>query len=113
MSREESMQMVDFACSIPLIPSQLDGLLQPADLETPPTIARIPTMNTEITLPGLTPLEVAEVTPLVPIVPITATVAPQAPTIIPEPGGFLLAGTGLGCLFVILAARRRGDERSA
>ena len=107
MNREEAMEKVDFACSVPLIPSQLDGFLNPADLETPPTIARIPTMNTEISLPGLTPLEVAEVTPLVPIVPIISTVTPQVPTPVPEPGGFLLAGTGLGGLFVIRAARRR------
>jgi hypothetical protein len=111
MTREEAMQKVDFACSVPLIPSQLDGFLQQADLDTPPAFPHGPTMTSDITIPSVTPPEVAEVTPLVPIVP---TVVPQAPTLTPEPGSLLLAGTGLGCLCILLVARsRREDEKNA
>lgn len=109
MTREEAVQKVDFACSVPLIPSQLDGFLQPVDLDTPPAVPHGPIMTTEITIPGVTPPEVAEVIPLVPIVP---TVVPQVPTIIPEPGSLLLAGTGLGCLCVLLVARNRREEET-
>jgi hypothetical protein len=111
MTREEAVQKVDFACSVPLIPSQLDGFLQPVDLDTTPPVPHGPIMTTEITIPGVTPPEVSEVTPLLPIVP---TFVPQVPTMVPEPSTLLLAGTSLGGLCVLLAARkRREDERVA
>lgn len=130
MNREEAVQKVEFACSVPLIDTSVDGLFP--EVEVPPPIVNFPPMTaTEITLPNNLPPEVAELTPedswpqlgpfLPPILggpPINAGGVPVFPIVPPEtplPGGgpvsepasLLLVGSGLAGMCLILAARIR------
>ena len=121
MTREEVVRKVDFACeipTIPTIPTTLVSLLAPPDLIGPPPIFDLPPMNaTQITIPDLTPPDVAEVTPsnsgppYVPFIPPILSSGPPPTTgisvppvvpivpltpIVPEPSSLLLLASGLG-----------------
>ena len=123
MTKDEAVQKVAFACTIPIIPSTTELLFTPADFDAPPPIINFPPMETtEVTFPDVVPPEVAELTPeetwppLGPFVPPILGGSPPItlPLIPPPPGGevaepasLLLAATGLGSLWLLMGARRR------
>jgi hypothetical protein len=133
MTKDESVQKMEFACAIPIIPSTIDGLFSQVDLDVPPPIINFPPMeSTQVTFPDELPPEVAELTPedswpaLGPFVPpilggpptnevlSVPLVPPENPPIVgdlPEPASFLLAGTGVAFLCLLLGFRlRRADS---
>jgi hypothetical protein len=126
MTKQEAVQKVDFACSVPLTPSANDELV--AD-DLPPIVNFRPMDATQINFPDEVPPEVAEITPqeewptLSPFVPpilgsgISAGGVPVYPIVpggpvpvagpVSEPGSLLLVATGLGGICILLAARMR------
>src|SRR5664280_2638919 len=56
MTREEAVQKVNFACSVPTIPSDSDLFFTPADFDVPPPIVVLPPMDTtQINFPDAVP----------------------------------------------------------
>jgi hypothetical protein len=126
MSKQEAVQKVDFACTVPLTPSIYNDLVSDAD--GPPVVNFRPMDATEISFPDEVPPEVAELTPQeewptlsplvppilgggptvgnVPVFPIVPTTPPVAGPV-SEPGSLLLVATGLGGMCLLLAARMR------
>jgi hypothetical protein len=114
MSREEAVNKVQFACSMPTDPAQLDLQFNLADLEAPPPILNLPPMEgTQVGFPDVVPPEVAELAPTGPpfapfAPPFLANVAlPPAGGTVPEPPSLLLAALGVGTLGLIVRAKRR------
>jgi hypothetical protein len=128
MNRQEAVQKVDFACSVPLLPTSADGLLEAE--EAPPVVNFLPMNGTEITFPDQVPPEVAELTPQdewpplapylppifgstgppgsgVPIFPIVPPVNVPVSGDVPEPSSLLLVATGMGLMGLLVAARMR------
>lgn len=130
MTRNETVQKIDFACSVPVVPSVADGLLSEAD--TPPIVNFTPMQATPVPLPDTIPPEVAEVTPqdewppispLVPpilgttttpggepVFPIVPPVGTPPAGAAPEPASLLLVGTGLAGICLLIAARIRTEK---
>jgi hypothetical protein len=106
MTREEAVEKVNFACSIPTIPTDpvnLDLVLTPTDFAAPPVITDLPTMEIAVTLlPPELPPQVVEVMPVLPIVPPQFSLQAGA---IPEPDSWLLVATGFGFLFLVTGAK--------
>jgi hypothetical protein len=131
MNREEAIAKVAFACSMPVIPTKNEGLLQIAELEPPPPIIDLSQMNpTQITLPDEVPPEVAEITPdnswpalgpfvppilgsTIPGVPGVPVVPPVGPGPVPEPSSLVLAGFGLACMLLLSAKLFRAERKRA
>ncbi len=64
MTRDEAVNKVAFACTVPEIPTDTELLFKTADLEGPPPMVDLPPMDsTQISFPDEIPPEVAEVTP--------------------------------------------------
>jgi hypothetical protein len=128
MTQDEAVKKVDFACSVPTEPTDIDLLLEPANLELPPPIVDLtPMQASQITFPDEIPPEVAEVTnndlwpPLAPFVPPVLGGTPGTPQVpavpgvpvggaVPEPASFILFGSAalLGLLFV--GKNRKGNQ---
>jgi hypothetical protein len=124
MTREEAIEKVAFACSIPALPTEDDQLLKMVDLEPPPPIIDLSKMNpTPIAIPE----EVAEIDnswpalgPFVP--PILGTTIPNLPQSepivppvgpIPEPSSLVLAGSGLVWMLLLCAKVYRAERKAA
>jgi hypothetical protein len=134
MTREEAVRKVDFACSVPTVPSTLEILFTPADFEGPPPIVDLPPMETtEITFEGYIPPEVAELPPMettpgnmwpplapfippilegapvpssgTPALPIVPPTPPPIGGSVPEPPTFLLVALGIGTICLFRAGR--------
>lgn len=104
MNREEAVQKVNFACSIPTDPVNLDIVFTPADLEAPPIVAAMtPMETTQLLLPPELPPQVSEIMPVLPIVPPQFT--PEVPGEVPEPDSLLLFATGLCFLGLIVGTQ--------
>lgn len=122
MNREEVVEKVAFACSVPVIPRDTEQLLQLSAVDPPPAIVDLSKMNpTQITLPDEIPPEVAELTPdtswpslgpyvppvlgappiVGPVFPIVPPVNPIVTGEIPEPSTLVLSGSGLAFLFLL------------
>jgi hypothetical protein len=105
MTREEAVEKVNFACSIPTEPVNLDIVFTPADFAAPPVITEVPIPTMEVAqtlLPSELPPQVVQVMPVLPIVPSAFTM--QAGEI-PEPGSWLLVATGFGFLCLVTGAK--------
>jgi hypothetical protein len=132
MNRDEAVEKVAFACSIPVIPEVTQQLLQISDVEPPPPIIDLSKMNpTQITLPDEIPPEVAEITPdnswpsIGPFVPpiLIGTypggpgfpIVPLTPVggVTPEPSSLVLAGSGLIFMLLLSAKLFRAEREAA
>jgi hypothetical protein len=133
MTREEAVEKVDFACSVPVNPTSVSQLLQTAESEPPPPIIDLSRMNPiQITLPDEIPPEVAEITPddswpsLGPFVPpilggsspggpVFPAIPPQTPLVgeTPEPSSLVLSGSGLACVLLLGMKLRRAQNKRA
>jgi hypothetical protein len=134
MTREEAVEKVAFACSVPETPTAIDDFLKTAALEPPPSIVDLSRMNpTQITLPDEIPPEVAEITPdeswpaLGPFVPpilggpptgglVLPIIPPETPPLVgevPEPSSLVLSGSGLACMLLLGVKLRRAESKRA
>jgi hypothetical protein len=129
MSREEAVNNLNFACSIPTDPASLDLLFTPADIDIPPPIVNLPPMKaTLIDFPDEVPPEVSEIPPdntwppFAPYIPpilgdssgnnfptLPVIVPPPPPPIvgpIPEPPSFFLVALGIGVVGLIVRTKK-------
>ena len=128
MTREEAVKKVAFACSVDLIPTDIDLSFVPVDVDGPPDVVNLPPMEaTQISIPDVTPPQVAEITPqeawppiapFVPIPPGVSTGTPVLPppplTLLPEPSSLLLVASGFGALLLFAGRKmRQGALRTA
>jgi hypothetical protein len=134
MNREEAVQKVDFACSVPLLPTSSDALLEASDV--PPVVNFLPMEGTQISFPDEVPPEVAELTPQdewpplapylppiygsggppgggVPLFPLVPPVNVPVSGDVPEPSSVLLLASGMGMMALLLAARMRTGKQTA
>jgi hypothetical protein len=108
MTREEAVEKVDFACSIPTDPVFLDTMFSPTDLAAPPVVTELPPMETtQVLLPSELPPQVSQLMPVLPVVPSEYS-APYGE--IPEPGSLSLFAIGLCFIGLIVAAKALRPE---
>lgn len=131
LTRKETIEKIEFACSMPTEPTQLDLLFSPADFNAPPPIIMFPPMPmeaTQVTFPAPKPpaVEVAETEwpPMIPYVPpiiqgggppylVVPLIAPPGAAPTPEPPSLFLAALGgLPALLLLSGRRRRGEVRA-
>jgi hypothetical protein len=124
MNRQESVQKVEFACSVPLIDLNADGQFPVAEI-APPIVSFPPMKATQIQFPSEVPPEVAEITPQdtwPPIAPFVPPVLGGVPTITnstpppgqtPEPASLLLMITALPFVLLMAAGRMRASKAHA
>jgi hypothetical protein len=134
MDRQETVDKVEFACTMPTDPSHLDMLFTPADFEAPPVIVNLPPMEgTPITFPDVVPPEVSELQPTdswppfapyippilgslpssdVPTLPVTPPSPPPVTGEVPEPPSLLLTALGIAALASILRIKNRAATPS-
>jgi hypothetical protein len=126
MTHDEAVNKVQFACTMPTDPANLDLLFSPADM--PPMIVDLaPASGTQIDFPDVVPPEVAELSPngppFAPFVPpilgnypggvpsLPATPPPPPVGDVSEPPSLLLAGFGAGAVWLTVRMRgRRGMD---
>ena len=121
MTRDEAVNKVAFACTVPEVPTNTELFFKTADLEGPPPVVELPPMDsTQISFPNEIPPEVAEVTPesgpplatLIPPAlgsPPTLQLPPPPPPVgggVPEPMSLLLVASGVCALWLLLGTKR-------
>ena len=112
MTQDEAVNKIEFACTVPLIPTDTELFFKTADLDGPPPMVSLPPMDaTQIAFPEI-PQEVAEVPPqswppLATFIPPALNTPPGLPIItppppigggVPEPVSLLLVASGMACL---------------
>jgi hypothetical protein len=115
MSREEAVNKVEFACTMPTDPENLDLVFNMASLEAPPPIINLPPMTaTRVSFPDVIPPEVTELPPTGPPLatftpPILGSVVTPPPLggTVPEPPSLLLTALGLVTVGFIVHSKRR------
>ena len=105
MTREETVNKVDFACAVDTDPTNLDLLLQPVDYDRPPQMVTMPAMTTELQLPNPTTPAVTELAELTPIVTIPPAINLVSAGPVPEPSSLLLALSGAAFIGMLLGMR--------
>jgi hypothetical protein len=137
LTRKETMEKIEFACSLPTEPMRLDLLFSPADFNAPPPIIMFPPPPmeaTQIAFPAPmppavseTPNEIAQTEwpPMIPYVPsiveggspvfpVLPAIAPPGVAPVPEPPSLVLVALGLASISFVTAARsRRTDAHRA
>jgi hypothetical protein len=104
MTREETVNKVNFACAVDTDPTTLDLILQPVEYDGPPHILTLPAMTTELQLPNPTTPAVTELAELTPIMVPPAVNVPLAGPV-PEPSSLLLALSGVAFIAMLLGMR--------
>jgi hypothetical protein len=111
MTREEAVEKVNFACSIPTDPVNLDLVFTPTSFAAPPVITDLPNMEIAQTLlPSELPPQVVQVVQVMPVLPIVPPQFSLQTGAIPEPGSWLLVATGLGFLCLVMGAKALRPE---
>jgi hypothetical protein len=111
MTRDEAVQKVEFACTVPTDPVELNILFSPDDFDSPPPFVQLHQMaQTQIDFPNEVPPEVAEAMPPVVVLPAIALSSPPAIGEVPEPGSLFLVGTGFGVICLLLGIKASRSE---
>lgn len=106
MTRDEAVKKVEFACSVPTDPLELNILFSPDDFQNPPPFVQLHQMNqTQIDFPSEVPPEVAENMPPILVLPAVPLSTPPPVGPVPEPGSLFLVGTGFGFACLLLGLR--------
>lgn len=114
MTRDEAVKKVEFACTVPTDPVQLNVLFSPADFEGPPPFIELHQMaQTQIDFPDEVPPEVAEAMPPVIALPAIAQSTPPSIGDVPEPGSLFLVGTGFGAICLLLGVKASRSEAAS
>lgn len=106
MTRDEAVQKVEFACTVPTDPVELNVMFSAADFQGPPPFIH-QMAQTQINFPDVPP-EVAEAMPPILALPAIPLSTPPPVGAVPEPGSLFLVGSGFGfiCLLIGLKASR-------
>lgn len=104
MTREESVNKIDFACAVDTDPTSLNLMLEPV----PQTIA-LPAMTSELQLPTPTTPAVTELAELTPLTIPPLTMVDAEP--VPEPSSLLLALSGAAFIAMLLGMRALVPQR--
>jgi hypothetical protein len=105
MTRDEVVEKVAFACSVPMIDAETRSIVGPS---APPPVVFLPSVaNPGIEFPELAPPEVAATTPLADLPPVSPPGLPLFVGEVPEPASLLMVGGGFLVLGLLLAARAR------
>ena len=102
MTREETVNKVNFACAVDTDPTKLDLVLEP--MEQPPAIVSMP-VTTELKLPNPTAPEMTELAELTPITPIPPAISTAVGGEVPEPNTLLLTFSGTAFLGLLVGMR--------
>jgi hypothetical protein len=105
MTREETVNKLNFACTVDTDPTNLDLTLQPIEYDGPPQIVTMPAMTTELQLPNPTTPAVTELAELTPMVTIPPPVNVQLAGPVPEPSSLLLALSGAAFVAMLVGMR--------
>jgi hypothetical protein len=105
MTREESVNKVNFACAVDTDPTSLDLTLEPVEYDGPPAIVDMPAMTTELQLPNPTTPAVTELAELTPIFSIPPGINTAVAGPVPEPSSLLLALSGAAFIAMLVGMR--------
>lgn len=109
MTRDDAVEKVAFACSIPMIDAETKSIVAPS---APPPIVVLPAMaGPAIEFPELASPKVAAMTPLTDLPPVSPPGEPLFAGEVPEPASLLMVGGGFLALGFLLAARARDTPR--
>ena len=105
MTREESVNKINFACAVDTDPTSLDLTLEPVEYDGPPAIVDMPAMTTELQLPTPTVPAVTELAELTPIISIPPAINTAVAGPVPEPSSLLLALSGAAFIAMLVGMR--------
>jgi PEP-CTERM motif len=98
MTRDESIKKIDFACAVETEPTDLTLALDPIDADGPPAQVELPPMTSQLELPKVNVPQMTELAELTPFVPIAIPADIPSGSPVPEPGTWLLVGSGMTIL---------------